>query len=148
MAADGSALPGTGRANRTPSDEFWRAVGGCIRPPEFRPTLAAPARKSHPRTQVRFVLSISERLDKKPGAHLGEAYQPLEVSMKGLNAVTMLLLIIGGINWAIVGIAGLNIVATIFAFSPIVITIVYNLVGLSAIYQLLPLTRQLQEGIA
>ena len=68
--------------------------------------------------------------------------------MKGLNAITMLLLIIGGINWAIVGIAGLNIVATIFAFAPIVTTIVYVLVGLAAIYQLLPLTRQLQEGIA
>ena len=68
--------------------------------------------------------------------------------MKGLNAITMLLLIIGGINWAIVGIAGLNIVATIFAFAPIVTTIVYILVGLAAVYQLLPLTRQLQEGIA
>ena len=68
--------------------------------------------------------------------------------MKGLNAVTMLLLIIGGINWAIVGIAGLNIIATIFTFAPIVTTIVYVLVGLAAIYQLLPLTRQLQEGIA
>ena len=68
--------------------------------------------------------------------------------MKGLNAITMLLLIIGGINWAIVGIAGLNIVATIFAFAPIVTTIVYVLVGLAAVYQLLPLTRQLQEGIA
>ena len=68
--------------------------------------------------------------------------------MKGLNAITMLLLIIGGINWAIVGIAGLNIIATIFTFAPIVTTIVYILVGLAAIYQLLPLTRQLQEGIA
>ena len=68
--------------------------------------------------------------------------------MKGLNAITMLLLIIGGINWAIVGIAGLNIIATIFAFAPIVTTIVYVLVGLAAIYQLLPLTKQLQEGIA
>jgi uncharacterized membrane protein YuzA (DUF378 family) len=68
--------------------------------------------------------------------------------MKGLNAITMLLLIIGGINWAILGIAGLNIIATIFAFAPIVTTIVYVLAGLAAVYQLLPLTRQLQEGIA
>jgi len=60
----------------------------------------------------------------------------------------MLLLIIGGINWAILGIAGLNIIATIFAFAPIVTTIVYVLAGLAAVYQLLPLTRQLQEGIA
>src|ERR1041384_1791261 len=48
--------------------------------------------KESPSMRVRFVVG-SERLDKRPGAHLGEAYQPLEVSMKGLNAVTMLLLI-------------------------------------------------------
>jgi uncharacterized membrane protein YuzA (DUF378 family) len=42
----------------------------------------------------------------------------------------------------------LNIIATIFAFAPIVTTIVYVLAGLAAVYQLLPLTRQLQEGIA
>ena len=60
----------------------------------------------------------------------------------------MILLIIGGINWAIVGIAGYIIVATIFAFAPIVTTIVYVLVGLAALYQIMPLTKQLQEGIA
>jgi uncharacterized membrane protein YuzA (DUF378 family) len=68
--------------------------------------------------------------------------------MKGLNLLSMILLIIGGINWAIVGIAGYNIVATVFAFAPMVTTIVYVLVGLAALYQIMPLTKQLQEGIA
>ncbi len=68
--------------------------------------------------------------------------------MKGLNLISMVLLIIGGINWAIVGIAGYNIVATIFAFAPMVTTTVYVLVGLAALYQIMPLTKQLQEGIA
>ena len=68
--------------------------------------------------------------------------------MKGLNLISMILLIIGGINWAIVGIAGYNIVATIFAFAPIVTTIIYVLVGLAALYQIMPLSKQLQEGIA
>jgi uncharacterized membrane protein YuzA (DUF378 family) len=68
--------------------------------------------------------------------------------MKGLNLISMILLIIGGINWAIVGIAGYNVVATIFAFAPIVTTIVYVLVGLAALYQIMPLSKQLQEGIA
>ena len=68
--------------------------------------------------------------------------------MKSLNLISMILLIIGGINWAIVGIAGYNIVATIFAFAPVVTTIVYVLVGVAALYQIMPLTKQLQEGIA
>jgi uncharacterized protein len=68
--------------------------------------------------------------------------------MKGLNLISMVLLIIGGINWAIVGIAGYNIVATIFAFAPIVTTVIYVLVGLAALYQIMPLSKQLQEGIA
>jgi uncharacterized membrane protein YuzA (DUF378 family) len=72
----------------------------------------------------------------------------MEVSVKGLNAVTMLLLIIGGINWAIIAIAGINVIATIFAFAPIVTTVLYVLVGLSALYQIMPLTKQLQEGFA
>jgi uncharacterized membrane protein YuzA (DUF378 family) len=68
--------------------------------------------------------------------------------MKGLNLISMILLIIGGINWAIVGIAGYNIVATVFAFAPMITTIVYVLVGLAALYQIMPLSKQLQEGIA
>jgi uncharacterized membrane protein YuzA (DUF378 family) len=68
--------------------------------------------------------------------------------MKGLNLISMLLLIIGGINWAIVGIAGYNIIATIFSFAPIITTIVYVLVGLAALYQIMPLTKQFQEGMA
>jgi uncharacterized membrane protein YuzA (DUF378 family) len=84
---------------------------------------------------------------KKPGHTSGRPTTP-EVSMKGLNLISMLLLIIGGINWAIVGIAGYNIIAMIFAFAPIATTIVYVLVGLAALYQIMPLTRQLQEGVA
>lgn len=68
--------------------------------------------------------------------------------MKGLNLLSMILLIIGGINWAIVGIAGYNIIATIFGFAPVVTTIIYVLVGLAALYQIMPLSKQLQEGIA
>jgi hypothetical protein len=68
--------------------------------------------------------------------------------MKAISLISMLLLIIGGINWAILGIAGINVVATIFAFAPIITTIVYVLVGVAALYQIMPLTKQLQEGIA
>ena len=68
--------------------------------------------------------------------------------MKGLNLITMILLIIGGINWAVLGIVGVNLIATIFAFAPILTTVIYVLVGIAALYQIMPLTRQLQEGMA
>ncbi len=69
--------------------------------------------------------------------------------MKGLNAITIILLIIGGINWGLVGLTnGFNLIATVFAFAPIITTIIYVLVGLSAIYQIMPLSKQLQGGMA
>jgi uncharacterized membrane protein YuzA (DUF378 family) len=68
--------------------------------------------------------------------------------MKGLNLISMILLIIGGINWAVLGIVGVNLVATIFAFAPVLTTVIYVLVGIAALYQIMPLTRQLQEGMA
>ena len=68
--------------------------------------------------------------------------------MKGLNLISMILLIIGGINWAVLGIVGVNLIATIFAFAPILTTVIYVLVGIAALYQIMPLTRQLQEGMA
>ena len=53
--------------------------------------------------------------------------------MKGLNLITMLLLIIGGINWALIGIANINLVALIFGFAPIVTALVYILIGIAVL---------------
>lgn len=59
--------------------------------------------------------------------------------MKALNTVTQLLLIIGGVNWLLVGAFGLDLVATIFGMNfgqrSALSSVVYVLVGLSAIYQ-------------
>ena len=68
--------------------------------------------------------------------------------MKGLNLVTLILVIIGGINWGVVGLFNIDLIATIFSFAPIVATIAYVLVGLSAVYQIMPLTKSMQEQIA
>jgi uncharacterized membrane protein YuzA (DUF378 family) len=55
--------------------------------------------------------------------------------MKKLDLVAALLLVIGGLNWGLVGIAGIDLVATLFgAMSPLG-RAVYVLVGLSALYQ-------------
>ncbi|MBB1472206.1 MULTISPECIES: DUF378 domain-containing protein [unclassified Luteimonas] len=60
--------------------------------------------------------------------------------MKVLNIVTLALVIIGGINWGLVGAAQFDLVATIFGGQDAMLArLVYVLVGLSALWQILPL---------
>ena len=59
--------------------------------------------------------------------------------MKYLNIITLLLIIVGGINWGLVGAAQFNLVDTLFASAPGIAKIVYILVGLAAVYQIIPL---------
>lgn len=57
--------------------------------------------------------------------------------MRYLNAVALLLVIVGGLNWLLVGIAKFDLVAAItgdsFGETNALSTIIYVLVGLSAI---------------
>jgi len=55
--------------------------------------------------------------------------------MKKLDVVAALLVVIGGLNWGLVGIAGIDLVATLFGPMSLLGRAVYVLVGLSAIYQ-------------
>lgn len=51
-----------------------------------------------------------------------------------LGKIALILTVIGGINWGLVGIANFNLVNFIFSFAPILERIVYIIVGVSAIY--------------
>ncbi|MDO8657421.1 MAG: DUF378 domain-containing protein [Candidatus Levybacteria bacterium] len=53
---------------------------------------------------------------------------------KWLHIITFTLVIIGAINWGLVGLLNLNLVTTLFGSTPSVEKIVYILVGLSAVY--------------
>lgn len=67
--------------------------------------------------------------------------------MKALNLITLLLIIIGGINWLLVGTAQFDLVATIFGGEQATLArVIYILVGVSAIYQLVPFARALSTG--
>jgi uncharacterized membrane protein YuzA (DUF378 family) len=66
--------------------------------------------------------------------------------MKALNLVTLILTIVGGINWGLVGLADFNLVAALFGELTTLSRIVYVLVGLSAVYQLVPWSRALRVG--
>ena len=61
--------------------------------------------------------------------------------MKALNVVTLVLLIVGGLNWGLVGLFGFDLVATIFGEMSPLSRIVYVLVGVSAVAQILPLIK-------
>ena len=55
--------------------------------------------------------------------------------MKKLDVVTATLLVVGGLNWGLVGAAQFNLVATLFGDASALSRIVYLLVGVAAIYQ-------------
>lgn len=55
--------------------------------------------------------------------------------MKTLKIVTLVLIIVGGLNWGLVGAAKFNLVAAIFGDGSMLSNLVYILVGLSALVQ-------------
>lgn len=55
--------------------------------------------------------------------------------MEWVETIATLLLIIGGLNWGLVGLANFNLVSAIFGDS-IISRIIYVLVGLSALWAL------------
>jgi uncharacterized membrane protein YuzA (DUF378 family) len=55
-------------------------------------------------------------------------------SMKALDAIAAGLVIVGGLNWGLVGVAHFNLVAALFG-QTIIASIVYTLVGAAAAYQ-------------
>lgn len=61
--------------------------------------------------------------------------------MKALNLITLILTIVGGINWGLVGLADFNLVAALLGSESGLSRMVYVLVGLSALYQVMPLTK-------
>ncbi len=53
--------------------------------------------------------------------------------MKALKAISIILVVVGGLNWGLVGLFGFDLVATLFGAIPIVSRVVYVLVGLAAV---------------
>ncbi|MBS3733372.1 MAG: DUF378 domain-containing protein [Phycisphaerae bacterium] len=62
--------------------------------------------------------------------------------MKALQMVALVLLIVGGLNWALVGLAEFDLVAAIFGEMSVVSRIVYVLVGLAAVVSVIGLLTQ------
>ena len=59
--------------------------------------------------------------------------------MSIINKITLLLLIVGGLNWGLVGLFNFDLVAALFGDMSLLSRIVYALVGASALAQLVTL---------
>lgn len=59
--------------------------------------------------------------------------------MKTLGIVAAVLLVVGGLNWGLVGLANFDLVAALFGSGSVLANAVYTLVGLAAAYQALTL---------
>ena len=59
--------------------------------------------------------------------------------MNVVNKITLALLVVGGLNWGLVGLLNFDLVAALFGEMSPLSRIVYSLVGASALWQLMPL---------
>ena len=63
-------------------------------------------------------------------------------NMNVLDWIAYVLLVVGGLNWGLVGAFNLDLVQKILGSIPILARIVYILVGLSAIYAIVQIVRK------
>ena len=70
--------------------------------------------------------------------------------MKTFDVIAMVLVVVGGLNWGLVGVARFDLVAAIFGMkfgtTSALSSIVYGLVGLAALYQALTFKSSLHRG--
>ncbi len=65
-----------------------------------------------------------------------------------LDWVALLLLVIGGINWGLVGLFQFDLVAALFGGPATVVSrVVYTIVGLSAVYVLVISSKLTKKGV-
>ncbi|MDO8583984.1 MAG: DUF378 domain-containing protein [bacterium] len=58
-----------------------------------------------------------------------------------LDWIVLILVIVGGLNWGLVGVFKFDLVATLFGSLTVISRVVYTLVGLSALYLLITLPK-------
>jgi uncharacterized membrane protein YuzA (DUF378 family) len=56
--------------------------------------------------------------------------------MKLLNAVSLILIIIGGLNWGLIGFFQFNLVNSLFGEFTMITKIIYCLVGIASLYSI------------
>ncbi len=67
------------------------------------------------------------------------------MKMNPLDKIAMILVVIGGLNWGLVGFFKYDLVATIFGDLSMGARVVYSIVGLSALYLLLMMSKMMMK---
>jgi len=65
--------------------------------------------------------------------------------VKALSTTALVLIIIGGLNWGLVGLFDYNLVDSLLGEGSALARTVYVLVGLAALYSIVPLVRKEEE---
>lgn len=68
------------------------------------------------------------------------------MKMNATDYVAWSLIVVGGLNWGLVGAFDYNLVDSLFGVDSALATIVYVLVGLAAVYSALSLAMKLGKG--
>ena len=68
--------------------------------------------------------------------------------MRAINILTLVLLIVGGLNWGLVGAFNFDLVTAIFGEGSALSRAVYGLVGLSALWQIASARQQVASASA
>lgn len=69
-------------------------------------------------------------------------------NLNTLDWICLILVIIGGLNWLLIGVFNFNLVAAIFGIMSVISKIVYILVGVAALYVLIFLLPNLRRKTA
>ena len=56
------------------------------------------------------------------------------MKLKVLDLIAMILVVIGAINWGLIGVGGPNLVTLLLGSVPTLVTVVYIVVGLAGLY--------------
>lgn len=68
--------------------------------------------------------------------------------MNAIDWIAMVLLIIGGINWGLVGLFNVDLVATLFGEGSSLSRVIYTLVGLSGLWSIYTASKMSRDRVA
>lgn len=71
---------------------------------------------------------------------------PMARRLGAFDWLAMVLMIIGGINWGLVGLMNIDLVASLFGEGTTAARVVYALVGLAALYSIYTLSRMASDN--
>lgn len=80
--------------------------------------------------------SVNSTGANRMGADRASVEQAGTHAMNAVDWVSMVLLIIGGLNWGAVGLFGLDVIANLFGEGTAISRVIYTLVGLAALYSI------------